>query len=142
MDFEIKFLSFYVIQVEGKDEQANKQFKHFQTLDTEEFEESELKDFLDGELKKIVKRKAERHPQSEQAPQKSAILSRSRAMSLIQIRITTFSTAPDLRIRRKHLSKQASSSSALTLTRAPCAAVFLSWHRPFRASILKTNSSL
>ncbi|WP_411859711.1 DUF3900 domain-containing protein, partial [Bacillus velezensis] len=28
MDFEIKFLSFYVIQVEGKDEQANKQFKH------------------------------------------------------------------------------------------------------------------
>lgn len=65
MDFEIKFLSFYVIQVEGKDDQANKQFKHFQTLDTEEFEESELKDFLDGELKKIVKRKAERHPQSE-----------------------------------------------------------------------------
>lgn len=70
MDFEIKFLSFYVIQVEGKDEQANKQFKHFQTLDTEEFEESELKDFLDGELKKIVKRKAERHPQSEQVPTK------------------------------------------------------------------------
>ncbi len=143
MDFEIKFLSFYVIQVEGKDEQANKQFKHFRTyLDTEEFEESELKDFLDGELKKIVKRKAERHPQSEQVPTKSAILSRSRAMSLIQIRITTFSTAPDLRIRRKHLSKQASSSSALTLTRVPCAAVFLSWHLPFRASILKTNSSL
>lgn len=70
MDFEIKFLSFYVIQVEGKDEQANKQFKHFQTLDTEEFEESELKDFLDGELKKIVKRKADRHPQSEQVPTK------------------------------------------------------------------------
>lgn len=41
MDFEIRFLSFYVIQVEGKDEQANKQFKHFQTLDTGEFEESE-----------------------------------------------------------------------------------------------------
>lgn len=142
MDFEIKFLSFYVIQVEGKDEQANKQFKHFQTLDTEEFEESELKDFLDRELKKIVKRKAERHPQSEQVPIKSAILSRSRAMSLIQIRITTFSTAPDLRIRRKHLSRQASSSSVLILTRAPCAAVFLSWHRPFRANILRTNSSL
>lgn len=70
MDFEIRFLSFYVIQVEGKDEQANKQFKHFQTLDTGEFEESELKDFLDGELKKIVKRKADRHPQSEQVPTK------------------------------------------------------------------------
>ncbi|MCY9135960.1 DUF3900 domain-containing protein [Bacillus atrophaeus] len=70
MEFEIKFLSFYVIQVEGKDEQANKTFKHFQTLNTEEFEESELKDFLDGELKKIAKRKAERHPQSEQVPTK------------------------------------------------------------------------
>ncbi|NPC91417.1 DUF3900 domain-containing protein [Bacillus sp. WMMC1349] len=70
MDFEIRFISFYVIQVDGKDEQANKQFKHFQTLDTTEFEHSELKDFLDGELKKIVKRKAERHPKSEQVPTK------------------------------------------------------------------------
>ncbi|RCK09656.1 DUF3900 domain-containing protein [Bacillus licheniformis] len=39
-------------------------------MDTEEFENSELKDFLDGELKKIVKRKAERHPKSEQVPTK------------------------------------------------------------------------
>lgn len=52
MEFEIRYISFYVIQVDGKDEQANKQYKHFQTLDTEEFETSELKDFLDGELKK------------------------------------------------------------------------------------------
>lgn len=70
MEFEIRYISFYVIQVDGKDEQANKQYKHFQTLDTEEFENSELKDFLDGELKKIVKRKAERHPKSEQVPTK------------------------------------------------------------------------
>ncbi|RBN38841.1 hypothetical protein DMN50_23345, partial [Priestia megaterium] len=62
MDFKINFLSFYVIQVEGKEEQASKQYKHFQTLDTEEYEESSIKDFLDGEFKKIVKRKVERHP--------------------------------------------------------------------------------
>ncbi|MGE6631670.1 DUF3900 domain-containing protein [Bacillus sp. NPDC077027] len=70
MDFTIRFLSFYVIEVEGKDEQANKRFKHYQTLDQEEFEQSELKDFLDGELKKIVKRKVDRHPKSEQVPTK------------------------------------------------------------------------
>ncbi|WP_217620920.1 DUF3900 domain-containing protein, partial [Bacillus sp. GbtcB13] len=40
------------------------------TLDTEEFGTSALRDFLDGELKKIVKRKAGRHPKSEQVPTK------------------------------------------------------------------------
>ena len=63
MEFEIRYISFYVIQVDGKDEQANKQYKHFQTLDTEEFENSELKDFLDGELKK--NRQAESRTPSE-----------------------------------------------------------------------------
>ena len=141
MDFEIKFLSFYVIQVEGKDEQANKQFKHFQTLDTDEFEESELKDFLDGELKKIVKRKAERHPQSEQVPTKIGHFITEPGHELdSNPNYNLFNRA---RLAdRKHLSKQASSSSVLILTRAPCAAVFLSWHRPFRANILRTNSSL
>lgn len=70
MDFKINFLSFYVIQVEGKEEQASKQYKHFQTLDTEEYEESSIKGFLDGEFKKIVKRKVERHPKAEQVPTK------------------------------------------------------------------------
>ncbi|WP_059106136.1 DUF3900 domain-containing protein [Shouchella shacheensis] len=70
MEFKVNFLSFYVVTVEGKEEDALKQYKHFQTLDTEEFEHSELKDFLDGELKKIVKRKAEHHPKSEQVPTK------------------------------------------------------------------------
>jgi hypothetical protein len=70
MDFRIDFISFYVIQVEGKEEQADKNFKHFQTLDTDEYEESALKEFLDGELTKIVKRKVERHPKSEQVPTK------------------------------------------------------------------------
>ncbi|MCM3109478.1 DUF3900 domain-containing protein [Lederbergia lenta] len=70
MDFDIRFLSFYVIQVDGKDEQASKQYKHFQTLDTDEYDQHAIKDFLDGELAKIVKRKVERHPKSEAAPTK------------------------------------------------------------------------
>ncbi|MDH2882455.1 DUF3900 domain-containing protein, partial [Bacillus cytotoxicus] len=70
MDFEINFLSFYVIQVEGKGEQADKRYKHFQTLDAEEYENSSLKEFLDGELLKISKRKVERHAKTEQAPTK------------------------------------------------------------------------
>lgn len=101
MDFEIRFLSFYVIQVEGKDEQANKQFKHFQTLDTGEFEESELKDFLDGELKKIVKRKADRHPQSEQVPTKIGHFIVEPATSSILTQTTTCSTARVWRKQKK-----------------------------------------
>ncbi|PLT35661.1 DUF3900 domain-containing protein [Bacillus sp. V5-8f] len=70
MDFSISFLSFYVIQVEGKGEQADKRYKHFQTLDSEDYENSPLKDFLDGELMKISKRKVDRHPKAEQVPTK------------------------------------------------------------------------
>jgi hypothetical protein len=70
MDFQINYLSFYVVHVEGKGEQTTKYYKHFQTLDEIEYEASPLKDFLDGELAKIVKRKVERHPKGEQAPTK------------------------------------------------------------------------
>jgi hypothetical protein len=70
MDFQIKFLSFYVVQVEGKGEQSQKSYKHFQTLDEEKYELSALKEFLDGELSKIVKRKVERHPKADQVPTK------------------------------------------------------------------------
>lgn len=48
MDFTITYLSFYLIQVEGKGDQADKRFKHFQTLDSQEYEESPLKDFWMG----------------------------------------------------------------------------------------------
>ncbi|MGA9226850.1 MAG: DUF3900 domain-containing protein, partial [Mesobacillus sp.] len=61
MEFEVQNLSFYVVQVEGKGDQADKRYKHFQTLNEEEYENSSLKDFLDGEFAKIVKRKVERH---------------------------------------------------------------------------------
>ncbi|CAH0347448.1 DUF3900 domain-containing protein [Bacillus sp. CECT 9360] len=70
MDFSITFLSFYVIHVDGKGEQADKRFKHFQTLDTGDYESSPLKEFLDGELMKISKRKVDRHPKAEQVPTK------------------------------------------------------------------------
>ncbi|NEU31537.1 DUF3900 domain-containing protein [bacterium LRH843] len=70
MDFTIRFLSFYVIHVDGKEEQATKQYKHYQTMDADEYDQHALKDFLDGELTKIVKRKVDRHPKSEAAPTK------------------------------------------------------------------------
>ena len=68
MDFGILYLSFYVIQVEG--EEGSKKIKHYQTLDKEEFEASPLQDFLAGELKKIAKRKVEKHPKAENVPTK------------------------------------------------------------------------
>ncbi|MBU8878741.1 DUF3900 domain-containing protein [Bacillus sp. FJAT-29790] len=70
MDFEITFLSFYVIQIEGKGDNTNKYYQHFQTLDHHDYQDSSLKDFLGGELEKIAKRKVDRHPKSEQAPTK------------------------------------------------------------------------
>ncbi len=70
MDFQIDFLSFFVIQVNGKEDQLNKSFKHFQTLDRDDYETSRLKDFLDGILAKIVKRKVDKHPKSDQVSTK------------------------------------------------------------------------
>lgn len=104
MDFEIRFLSFYVIQVEGKDEQANKQFKHFQTLDTGEFEESELKDFLDGELKKSSNGKPTAIRSPSRCRRRSAILSSSPATSSIPTRITTCSTGRAWQKQKKTLT--------------------------------------
>ncbi|WP_456279316.1 DUF3900 domain-containing protein [Bacillus sp. AK128] len=70
MDFQINYLSFYVVKVEGKGELSQKSYKHFKTLDATTYEYSALKDFLDGELAKIVKRKVERHPKTDQVPTK------------------------------------------------------------------------
>ncbi|RLQ96603.1 DUF3900 domain-containing protein [Falsibacillus albus] len=70
MDFQINFLSFYVVNVEGKGENADKRFKHFQTLNEQEYENGPLREFLDGELAKIVKRKVTRHPKTEEVPTK------------------------------------------------------------------------
>ncbi|WP_203362564.1 DUF3900 domain-containing protein [Bacillus sp. REN10] len=70
MDFTINYLSFFVVHVDGKGDDAVKRAQHYQTLGEEEYENSPLKDFLDGEFTKIVKRKADRHPKAEQVPTK------------------------------------------------------------------------
>jgi hypothetical protein len=69
MKFSVAFISFFVIQVESGDSSA-KTYKHYQTLDESDYEESALQQFLDGEFARIVKRKAERNPRAEQVPTK------------------------------------------------------------------------
>lgn len=70
MDFDIQSLSFYVIEIEGSGDNASKKYKQMATLDEENYQESPLKSFLDGELMKISKRKVDRHPKNEQVPTK------------------------------------------------------------------------
>lgn len=70
MKFDVDIISFFVIQVDGEDGQGGKRYKHFQTMDGEDYAESELSSFLDGEFAKIAKRKAERNPATEQVPTK------------------------------------------------------------------------
>jgi hypothetical protein len=65
MDVFIQYLSFFVIQTE-----PDKAFKHYQTLDGEDYAESDIKDFLDGEFARIIKRKVDKHPNSENVPTK------------------------------------------------------------------------
>ncbi len=70
MDYEIQYLAFSVINIDGSGELANKTYKQLAVLDKVTYENSALKPFLDGELMKISKRKVERHPKSEQVPTK------------------------------------------------------------------------
>ncbi len=70
MRFDIQFLSFFVLQVEGKEGQTNKNYKHYQTLDEDEYEESEIKKFLHAEFGRTAKRKVEKNPGTEQPPTK------------------------------------------------------------------------
>ncbi|RKP51702.1 DUF3900 domain-containing protein [Cohnella endophytica] len=70
MKFAVQYLSFFVIQQEGTDPNGPKKYKHYQTLTHEEYQDSELKAFLDGEFKRIAKRKAEVNAVAEQVPTK------------------------------------------------------------------------
>jgi hypothetical protein len=70
MKFSVQYLSFFVIQTEGSDTDTNKRYKHYQTLTHEEYQDSELKSFLDSEFARIGKRKAEVNPISEAVPTK------------------------------------------------------------------------
>lgn len=71
MKFNVQFLSFYVIQVEGNEGQGAKSYKHYQTLDEEEYEHSEIKKFLDGSLRgqpsarwRKIRNRSRRRPRS------------------------------------------------------------------------------
>lgn len=70
MDVSVHYLSFFVIQSEGFDEDNSKTYKHYKTMNREQYEGSELKAFLDGEFVRIIKRKAELHPSSDNVPTK------------------------------------------------------------------------
>ncbi|WP_028548270.1 DUF3900 domain-containing protein [Paenibacillus sp. UNC451MF] len=70
MKFEVEYISFFVIQVDGEENQSGKHCKHYQTLDGEDYVESELSSFLGTEFTKIAKRHAERNPKAEQVPTK------------------------------------------------------------------------
>jgi len=70
MKFAVQYLSFFVILNEGSDPNGPKKYKHYQTLTHEEYQDSELKAFLDGEFKRIAKRKAEVNAVSENVPTK------------------------------------------------------------------------
>lgn len=72
MDLRLNYLSFFVIQSESEKGSVGsfKAFKHYQTMDSDEYADSELKQFLDDEFVKIIKRKAERHPNTPNPPTK------------------------------------------------------------------------
>ncbi|MCC3377428.1 DUF3900 domain-containing protein [Cohnella sp. REN36] len=71
MKFAIQHLSFFVIQTEGGQEKdTTRRYKHYKTMDHYDYEDSELKSFLDGEFARIGKRKADVHADSENAPTK------------------------------------------------------------------------
>ncbi|MFS1512936.1 DUF3900 domain-containing protein [Chengkuizengella sp. SCS-71B] len=70
MEFIVEYLSFFVIQNEGQENGTSLSFRHYQTLNREEYQQSEIKSFLDEEYIRITKRKVEKHPQSNQTPTK------------------------------------------------------------------------
>ncbi|TDF99649.1 DUF3900 domain-containing protein [Paenibacillus piri] len=70
MKFEVEAISFFVIQTDDGEGQSGKRCKHYQTLDGDDYAESELSSFLGGEFSKIAKRAAERNPKAEQVPTK------------------------------------------------------------------------
>ncbi|TVY10065.1 DUF3900 domain-containing protein [Paenibacillus cremeus] len=70
MRFDVEYISFFVIQVDGEEGTSGKRSKHYVTMDGDDYAESELSSFLNGEFSKTAKRKAERNPKAEQVPTK------------------------------------------------------------------------
>ncbi len=71
-----------LIQVEGKGEAVDKRYKHFQTLDAEEYEDSSLKEFLNGELVKNFKAKSRTSCENRTSSDKDWSLCRRRRHEL------------------------------------------------------------
>jgi len=69
MNFSIQWLSFYVIEA-AEGEAGTKQVRMSRHLSHDEYHESELRPFLEGEFERIAKRKVEIHPKSEGSPTK------------------------------------------------------------------------
>lgn len=70
MRFSIQYLSFFVINNDGQEQDPIKRYKHYQTLDHFGYEDSEIKSFLDSEFTRIGKRRAEVHSDTDNAPTK------------------------------------------------------------------------
>ncbi|WP_168119038.1 DUF3900 domain-containing protein [Paenibacillus sp. HB172176] len=72
MDLMLQYLSFFVIMTDGEEssQSSGRRFKHYQTLDADDYDESEIKKFLDEEFTRILKRKVERNPNTANAPTK------------------------------------------------------------------------
>lgn len=71
MKFAVQYISFFVIQGDGSGDAATaKNYRHYQTLDEADYEDSALQHFLDGEFARISKRKVDRNPRAEQVPTK------------------------------------------------------------------------
>jgi len=69
MKFSVDWLVFYVMEPD-QGEQGAKQIRLTKALSHEEYQDSELKVFLDSEFAKIAKRKVEANPKSEGSPTK------------------------------------------------------------------------
>lgn len=69
MKFNIDWLSFYLIE-QPENEDSPKQVRMTRYLSHDDYEKSELHDFLDGEFARIAKRKVELNPKSEGSPTK------------------------------------------------------------------------
>ncbi len=70
MNFSIEWLSFYLIEQTEGDAGAAKHVRMTKHLSHDEYHNSELRPFLDGEFARIAKRKVEMNPKSEGSPTK------------------------------------------------------------------------
>ncbi|MFS0553235.1 DUF3900 domain-containing protein [Brevibacillus sp. 179-C9.3 HS] len=69
MNFTIDWLSFYLME-QPEEEDGIKQVRMTRYLSHDEYQRSELRDFLDGEFARIAKRKVELNPKTEGTPTK------------------------------------------------------------------------